>query len=50
VVAVDKDVSGLDDIKDNPKLTIVQHDLESDPKGSWPFPKETKFSLIIVFK
>lgn len=34
VVAVDRDVSGLDDLRGDPALTIVEHDLE---RGD-PFP------------
>lgn len=44
VTAVDVDVSGLDDLRSNPKVEILRTDLEAEP---WPLG-ERRFAGVIV--
>jgi SAM-dependent methyltransferase len=45
VTAIDVDVSGLDDLRLNPRLEIVEADLEQGPP--WPLPGR-RFGAVIV--
>jgi SAM-dependent methyltransferase len=44
VVAVDQDISGLDDLKENKQLEILAHDLE---QSHWPFTGR-RFAGIVI--
>lgn len=44
VTAVDRDVSGLDDLRGEPRLTIIEADIET---GAWPLPG-TRFAGVVV--
>jgi SAM-dependent methyltransferase len=44
VTAVDRDVSGLDDLRGQPKLELIEADLEAAP---WPLPQR-RFGAVIV--
>jgi SAM-dependent methyltransferase len=44
VTAVDMDVSGLADLREHPRLEVIQADLEKRP---WPLP-ERRFGVVVV--
>lgn len=44
VTAVDLDVSGLNDLDDDPRITVVEADLEN---GDWPF-SPASFAAVVV--
>lgn len=47
VVAVDRDVTGVADLQGEPRVEIVECDLEGDGPRSWPFGR-SRFAGVVV--
>lgn len=48
VVGLDRDVSGLADLSDHPRVEIVGHDLEVEGGLALPFADDRRFEAIVV--